>query len=242
MNKVCQTSELWWSLSSDVIQQSLEAQFSTMSTETSPGKAAESVWIRGDLYGLPDPVSNLPRIRFTSVADETAAEKGLREQRQSVHDWNQLFWAEHNSRFNAVSVPLFPCLEVFDRLIDWSVDCSIYWPIHWLIDSSIDRLIAWLVDCLIDGGPARSRSVSLLSVVISYGAVISTLQEKEAFIAQLPEKRANADELAVFYKSFLDRNHRSHMEYNKELYRRSVGLLWPELLVCLQRVARKFVK
>ncbi|OWA53507.1 putative APOPT family protein Y39B6A.34, mitochondrial [Hypsibius exemplaris] len=109
-------------------------------------KKPESIWIRGDLYGPPDPISNLPHIKFVAVADESEAERRLREQRQRIHDWNHRFWADHNSRFNA---------------------------------------------------------------------------EKEAFLESLPEKRASADELSTFYKSFLNANHASHMAYNKELYRRN---------------------
>jgi Apoptogenic protein 1 len=67
-------------------------------------------------------------------------------------------------------------------------------------------------------------------------------QEKEKFLAQFPEKRTTADELSVFYKEFLNANHGSHMAYNKELYKRSVGLLWPEFLVSVQRIARRFIK
>ncbi|GAU88041.1 hypothetical protein RvY_00811-2 [Ramazzottius varieornatus] len=62
----------------------------------------ESVWIRGDLYGPPDPVSNLPHIKFTAVPNETSMERRLREDRQSVHDWNHKFWTLHNTRFAAV--------------------------------------------------------------------------------------------------------------------------------------------
>ncbi|XP_054153899.1 COA8 family protein CBG23705, mitochondrial-like [Oppia nitens] len=47
------------------------------------------------------------------------------------------------------------------------------------------------------------------------------------------------DELASFYKTFLDSNHRKHMNYNLEWYKMHTSLLWPEFKVSLIRLWRQ---
>ncbi|XP_055334858.1 cytochrome c oxidase assembly factor 8-like [Paramacrobiotus metropolitanus] len=133
---------------------------------TTPKKSLkpESVWIRGDLYGPPDPVSNLPHIKFMVRENETHAERKLREMRQEAHEWNHTFWHGHNTKF---------------------------------------------------------------------------LKEKEDYITRFPNRKLSADEMSVFYKDFLDRNRNLHRAYNMELYSRNFRLLWPELLVSVERLIRR---
>ncbi|KAK3783432.1 hypothetical protein RRG08_033692 [Elysia crispata] len=52
-----------------------------------------------DVYGPPDPVSNIQSIRFHIPPDETPTEKKFRLQRAEVLEWNQKFWANHNTKF-----------------------------------------------------------------------------------------------------------------------------------------------
>lgn len=52
-----------------------------------------------DWIGPPDPVSNIRPIRFYVPPNETFTEKKFRIRRAEVLEWNQQFWADHNSRF-----------------------------------------------------------------------------------------------------------------------------------------------
>ncbi|GFS22875.1 apoptogenic protein 1, mitochondrial [Elysia marginata] len=52
-----------------------------------------------DIYGPPDPASNIQTIRFYIPPDETPTEKMFRLRRAEVLEWNQKFWANHNTKF-----------------------------------------------------------------------------------------------------------------------------------------------
>ncbi|CAJ0591445.1 unnamed protein product [Cylicocyclus nassatus] len=53
-----------------------------------------------------------------------------------------------------------------------------------------------------------------------------------------PLERMSANDLSVFYKDFLDSEHRNLMEYNKEWYHRNLALCWPALRVNMVRFMR----
>ncbi|XP_059159881.1 COA8 family protein CBG23705, mitochondrial-like [Physella acuta] len=126
-----------------------------------------------DWIGPPDPISNIRPIRFYVHPNETLTEKKFRIRRAEVLEWNQQFWADHNSRF---------------------------------------------------------------------------FKEKEEYVQSLKElsadsnKNVTQEELSPFYKAFLDKNRITHLNYNKEWYRKNITLLWPALKVSLIRIARKFKK
>lgn len=44
------------------------------------------------------------------------------------------------------------------------------------------------------------------------------------------------EELALFYKRFLDANRSRHIAYNFEWYRRNLSLLWPSFVVQVERL------
>ncbi|GFN85596.1 Apoptogenic protein 1, mitochondrial [Plakobranchus ocellatus] len=54
---------------------------------------------KSDIYGPPDPISNIQTIRFYIPPDETPTEKKFRLQRAEVLDWNHKFWTDHNTKF-----------------------------------------------------------------------------------------------------------------------------------------------
>ncbi|XP_014664095.1 PREDICTED: APOPT family protein Y39B6A.34, mitochondrial-like [Priapulus caudatus] len=67
---------------------------------------------------------------------------------------------------------------------------------------------------------------------------------KKAFLAEKMENMSataditealSADEMAEFYKKYLDDNKEAHMQFNREWYRRQVALLWPALCVTIER-------
>ncbi|XP_052273885.1 COA8 family protein CBG23705, mitochondrial-like isoform X1 [Dreissena polymorpha] len=68
---------------------------------------------------------------------------------------------------------------------------------------------------------------------------------KEKYIQEkLAEKGEAADdinkvtpeELSVFYKKFLDDNYPTHIQYNKDWYKKNISLLWPALKVNFYRL------
>ncbi|ELT91240.1 hypothetical protein CAPTEDRAFT_108102, partial [Capitella teleta] len=70
-------------------------------------------------------------------------------------------------------------------------------------------------------------------------------QEKAAFIKETLAKqrargvnveRLNTEELAVFYKRFLDDNYRLHKDYNREWYQKNLGLLWPAIRANIEKL------
>ncbi|KAK0045747.1 APOPT family protein Y39B6A.34 mitochondrial [Biomphalaria pfeifferi] len=52
-----------------------------------------------DLIGPPDPISNVRPIQFHVPLKETATEKSFRLRHSEILQWNQNFWAHHNSSF-----------------------------------------------------------------------------------------------------------------------------------------------
>ncbi|KAJ2952476.1 hypothetical protein O0L34_g6787 [Tuta absoluta] len=66
-------------------------------------------------------------------------------------------------------------------------------------------------------------------------------QEREEYLKKnLPEDRQNltADEMSVFYKAFLDRNWKTHINYNIEWYKKNVTLLGLAIQVKFRRLIR----
>ncbi|XP_068629682.1 COA8 family protein CBG23705, mitochondrial [Battus philenor] len=67
----------------------------------------------------------------------------------------------------------------------------------------------------------------------------SFFQEREEYLKKnLPEGKQNltADEMSVFYKSFLDKNWKAHMTYNLEWYKKNVTLLLLSMQVKLRKI------
>lgn len=52
-------------------------------------------------------------------------------------------------------------------------------------------------------------------------------------------KEPPAEEMAKFYKRFLDENHNLHMSYNWKWYRLNIGLLWPAVKVYFIRLYKR---
>nr|XP_027195550.1 APOPT family protein Y39B6A.34, mitochondrial-like [Dermatophagoides pteronyssinus] len=48
------------------------------------------------------------------------------------------------------------------------------------------------------------------------------------------------EELAQFYKKFLDDNHQRYISYNSQWYRNNLNLLWHSLIVSFIRLGRRF--
>ncbi|KAB7498541.1 Apoptogenic protein 1, mitochondrial [Armadillidium nasatum] len=75
--------------------------------------------------------------------------------------------------------------------------------------------------------------------------------EKASFVKKkLQEKYANnysssepksltAEEMSVFYKSFLDENLRTHSQYNKEWYKRNFKNLYLAFLIVLEKIFKR---
>ena len=55
-----------------------------------------------DCIGPPDPHSNLRIVRYYVPPDETPLECKYRMARIDTNEWNQKFWAEHNTEFKKV--------------------------------------------------------------------------------------------------------------------------------------------
>lgn len=53
-----------------------------------------------DLIGPPDPVSNLRPIIRGIPTNETKLQEQLRCMQDATHQWNQNFWAKHNTKFH----------------------------------------------------------------------------------------------------------------------------------------------
>lgn len=56
---------------------------------------------RHDLIGPADPISNLHPVKYAIRDKETDLEKKLRRKREELQDWHQLFWSNHNKRFQS---------------------------------------------------------------------------------------------------------------------------------------------
>ncbi|CAJ0950004.1 unnamed protein product, partial [Mesorhabditis belari] len=60
--------------------------------------------------------------------------------------------------------------------------------------------------------------------------------EKKAEIGRI--EQISASDLSAFYKTFLDTRHNALMDFNREWYKRNLGLIWPALRVNLIRLTR----
>ncbi|XP_017769910.1 PREDICTED: APOPT family protein Y39B6A.34, mitochondrial [Nicrophorus vespilloides] len=83
-------------------------------TATSSSRASEAIFLEKtledpiiavtdrdnvDMIGPPDPVSNLRPIVRKICSNETTLQEKLRLMQNETHNWNQTFWADHNTRF-----------------------------------------------------------------------------------------------------------------------------------------------
>lgn len=69
----------------------------------------------------------------------------------------------------------------------------------------------------------------------------NNFQEREEYLKQnLPEGKQTltADEMSVFYKSFLDKNWKAHITYNLQWYKKNVILLKLAFQVRLRRLLK----
>ncbi|XP_015205985.1 cytochrome c oxidase assembly factor 8 [Lepisosteus oculatus] len=73
--------------------------------------------------------------------------------------------------------------------------------------------------------------------------VLSTLKAKGLGLRDEDGRRRilSADEMAVFYKDFLDKNRQKHSSYNREWYRRNLAITFLMGRVVLQRAWRKLM-
>lgn len=58
---------------------------------------------RVDMIGPPCPRSHLRPLRLAKPQFETELQNRYRRTRLEVHDWNQAFWASHNTAFTKVN-------------------------------------------------------------------------------------------------------------------------------------------
>ncbi|KAJ8725370.1 hypothetical protein PYW08_003553 [Mythimna loreyi] len=66
-------------------------------------------------------------------------------------------------------------------------------------------------------------------------------QEREDYVKNnVPADKQNhtADEMSVFYKAFLDKNWKLHLNYNKEWYKKNFALLGLALRVKMKKLLR----
>jgi Apoptogenic protein 1 len=68
------------------------------------GKVIPPPKVTKDVFGPPDPKSNLRLIRFYIPPNETKAEQDYRLKRMEVQAWNQKFWSDHNIEFALVGI------------------------------------------------------------------------------------------------------------------------------------------
>lgn len=69
--------------------------------------------------------------------------------------------------------------------------------------------------------------------------------EKEEFLEEkmrITGQKPSVDDLAGFYRNFLDNNRQAHRQYNREWYKRNVSLLWPALQVSVIKAVRRLRK
>lgn len=129
--------------------------------------------VKCDCIGPPDRGSNLRKVRYYIPPNETPLEQRYREAREATQDWNQTFWASHNSKFKQMK-------EEFVQM----------------------RL-------------------------------------KEKYGSQATERRTlSADEMAVFYKQFLDDHRVIHQEYNREWYKKNANNILLAARVWMQQKGR----
>jgi len=70
-------------------------------------------------------------------------------------------------------------------------------------------------------------------------------KEKELFVKEMKEKKSlkkktlSAEEMSIFYRNFLNENRQSHLEYNREWYKKNLGLVWPAFKVSFIRLRRR---
>ncbi|ESO87739.1 hypothetical protein LOTGIDRAFT_127290, partial [Lottia gigantea] len=71
------------------------------------------------------------------------------------------------------------------------------------------------------------------------------VKEKDKFVeARLKLKRdgentLSAEEMSEFYREFLNKNYKSHVQYNLEWYKRNISLLGPAFKVSIHRLLQK---
>lgn len=117
---------------------------------------ASTTVTRGDQFGPPDPLSNVPQVSFSVHISSTDAERQYRRLRKHVYHFNHTFWSKQNQQFQS---------------------------------------------------------------------------EKDAFLLgrRVDAAGPTADELATFYRSFLDAHYDEHRAYNWQWYRLNARLIGAEL-------------
>lgn len=71
----------------------------------------------------------------------------------------------------------------------------------------------------------------------------TTLQERQEYMnshlkPDEDRKTLTADEMSEFYKTFLDKNWKTHVQYNVEWYKRNLTMLFLALRVNLENMIR----
>ncbi|GAB1609643.1 apoptogenic protein 1, mitochondrial-like isoform X2 [Argonauta hians] len=56
------------------------------------------------------------------------------------------------------------------------------------------------------------------------------------------KKNLSAEEMAVFYKQFLEENYHNNLRYHRDWYKQNICLLWPALKVAIQNLFKKQTK
>ncbi|XP_077288867.1 cytochrome c oxidase assembly factor 8 [Arctopsyche grandis] len=69
------------------------------------------------------------------------------------------------------------------------------------------------------------------------------VKERELFIAAKSKgetKTLSADEMSIFYKAFLDKNWKTHVNYNVQWYKKNISLFMLSMRVGLENITTKF--
>ncbi|XP_025103692.1 APOPT family protein Y39B6A.34, mitochondrial-like [Pomacea canaliculata] len=68
-------------------------------------------------------------------------------------------------------------------------------------------------------------------------------KEKDDFVKNIEQNKGESsislEDLSKFYKTFLDENRKTHLNYNREWYKRNISLLWPAMKVAFIRGLRR---
>lgn len=187
-----------------------------------------------DYIGPPDAKSNLrPYIRHYDDT-ETEMAKKLRLLRIEVENWNMDFWTKHNKRFYEVCICVWYLWGIFNT-------CWQETP-HTLVLSLPLSLSLFLSECfslsLFHVANEEQNQNWIFFAILSNLFILFLLQEKEDFIRLHKlngTDEISADQMSVFYKSFLDKNRRMHMMYNLSWYLKNFDMLTLAFAVQVQK-------
>lgn len=65
------------------------------------------------------------------------------------------------------------------------------------------------------------------------------LDKRRLLSPGLKKQTLSPEEMAVFYKQFLQENYQNNLKYHREWYKRNVMLLWPAFKVALERFLKR---